>query len=147
MCGFATPISRTAGQTGASGIVFQRLLIPGFREGLEPRTAPNAPWTTARPHYNPSSGKPLIHGSKWKAIQQSRIYLKMVRPWLPLDTRRWLSGKLLPKAPTALTPPTKTTVQYIVDQVYEDTLQLAKLTGSPKQWWDLNEVLEKYKKQ
>ena len=98
-------------------------------------------------NYNPSSGKPLIHGSKWKAIQQSRIYLKMVRPWLSHDTRRWLSGKLLPKAPTALTPPTKTTVQYIVDQVQEDTLQLAKLTGSPRQWWDLNEVLENYKKQ
>lgn len=92
--------------------------------------------------FNKAEDKRVSKGP-FALIQRQPIYRKMIKPLLPRSIRERASRNLLPKAEGDVAPPSESTLKFLIDQLRDDSRELASMVGSPKPWWDLERNLEK----
>lgn len=93
--------------------------------------------------YNKSEGKPHDAGlAAW--LRKRSIYRSLIRPWLPIGTKDRLRTWLMPQSPARPEPPSAATVDYILDQVWDDAVELARILAVDEPLWDLNGVRRSY---
>jgi hypothetical protein len=76
----------------------------------------------------------------WRAFAESAFYRRLVRPRLPMDTRTSLRNLVSRKRPSRPAPPARATIEYLREQLRDDTARLASLMGrSEPPWGDRND--------
>lgn len=85
-------------------------------------------------NYNPTEGRPQLTAG-WKRLWNSGIYRDVIRPRLPVDFRRTMRYRLLPKASTNDLPEsTPATRRWIWQHVVDDVEALSAVTGVTPGW-------------
>lgn len=92
--------------------------------------------------YNPSRAKPAGRGHIWRA-SRGALYQRLVRPLLPGAARRRLARWLLPVAPPRPEPPTRETVERLLERLADDQERLRQILGEADPVWDRDEVLKR----
>jgi hypothetical protein len=95
--------------------------------------------------FNRSEGKPVLNGA-WRRLVRNPIYRWLLRPLTTPAFRERVIHGVLPKAPPPPAPPSLQTVDWIIDQLLEDTSRLADDLNWPKPIWDFEAVRRKYAK-
>ncbi len=95
--------------------------------------------------FNRSQNKPVLRGF-WHHIVRNPIYRRVLRPLTTPAFREGVIHGVLPKAPPPPAPPSLQTVNWIIDQLLEDTHRLADHLNWPKPIWDFEAVRCKYAK-
>lgn len=93
--------------------------------------------------HNQSDGKPVLNGF-WSRVSNVALYRKMVRPFLSAGMRDAFRQAILPKAPPRPMPPSLTAIDYIIEQVRDDTERLPRLIGHARPFWDISKVRAKF---
>jgi hypothetical protein len=84
--------------------------------------------------YNQSSGKPIVKGV-WRTVQQSRVYLNVVRPLLGVTLRERLRNSLLPKSEAESIPVDPSVIALLNDRLRGDLERLHQLLGAAAPSW------------
>ena len=89
--------------------------------------------------YNPSVGKPVPRGP-FQFVRQRAVYKRLLRPILSAQARQRLRAVFLPKATDRPDPPSPDTIEYILEQVADDSARLAGIMGHAGPLWDTPEA-------
>ncbi len=92
---------------------------------------------------NASTGKQVPRGI-WHHVSQSDLYLRFVRPLVPSDLRRRVTGLFKATAPPRPAPPSRATVDWLLEQFSEDADLLARQIGRPGPIWDWEATRARY---
>jgi hypothetical protein len=93
-------------------------------------------------HYNRGDEAAVATGF-WKAFAASAYYRRLVRPRLPLDTRTLLRNLVMGKPPPRPASPSRATIEYLLQQLREDTARLASLMGRSEPPWRPEDALKR----
>lgn len=73
-------------------------------------------------------------------VALSKVYRSRFRSLIPEEIRRVVSQNMLPKAPPRPDPPRPETIEFIVEQLWPEVQQLARLQSTGP-WWDRRDML------
>lgn len=84
--------------------------------------------------YNRSDEKPVMRG-RWRGVQQSWAYKRLVRPVLGVGVRQWLRVALLPAAQDETEPASASMREAVRGALAADTARLSELLGPEAPSW------------
>jgi hypothetical protein len=84
--------------------------------------------------YNRSDEKPVMRG-RWRGVQQSWAYQRLVRPVLGVGIRQWLRVALLPTAQDQTEPVSASMLEAVRGALAADTARLGELLGQEAPSW------------
>lgn len=85
-------------------------------------------------NYNPTEGHPQLTGA-WQWLRNTAVYNDVIRPRLPVDFRRTMRYRLLPKASTKVLPEsTAATRRWVWQHVAGDVEAFSAVTGVTPGW-------------
>ena len=125
--------------------------IQGYRElisflGLKPDNQ----YVSAQAAQNVGDSK-LVGTSRaatfFYKILPTEFYQNRLRPWMPDRCVRAAQRVLFSPAPPRPKIKTIETIDYLIDQLQEDTQELANMLGLDQPWWDLQETRQRYVQQ
>jgi hypothetical protein len=93
--------------------------------------------------FNPSEGKTIVTGRR-AIIRRNRFYQKLIKPLVSPETRTRLKGLIGTKAPPRPDPPSRATVEHVVNSLRDDLEDLRGLMGLDRPVWDMDEVIAKH---
>lgn len=94
--------------------------------------------------HNRSAGKPVARGVMRRFID-GPLYRGILRPLIPRSAKNRLRDALLPRAASALAPPSPETVAWIIEQLRDDMEDLRLLLQRDSAVWDMDAVLARYR--
>lgn len=90
--------------------------------------------------HNAAESKRIAVG--WRnSISQNEFYRRRIRPLISESMRGRLTSLILKRAPERPAPPSPQTVDYIVDQLWPEVDELARLLNTDP-WWDRQQVVD-----
>ena len=92
--------------------------------------------------HNKGESRPFHKGLTTR-INQSPVYRRVLRPFIPLSLRAKIQRMLAPPPPPRPAPPTAQTLKWLAEQLSDDTQRLAQIL-SPEwiNWSDSTNLLE-----
>lgn len=84
---------------------------------------------------NAAGGKVVATG-RWDRLSRNRAYRALARPLMSERARRSLMSRVLPSAPPRPDPPSRTTLDHLVEELRPEVEDLAEMLGT-QPWWDL----------
>lgn len=93
--------------------------------------------------YNRGDGKPVLNPA-WARVRNATWYQQLVRPFIPHRLRDRFRAQVLPKAPPRPAPPSRATVDYLLEQLRDDAEQMRRFLGRSDPIWDFCRVRQKY---
>lgn len=93
--------------------------------------------------FNPSEGKHILTGRR-SALRRTALYQRMIRPLVGEGVREQVKRLVGRKAPPRPGPPSRETVQFVVDSLRDDLEDLRGLMGLEGPVWDMDEVIAKH---
>ncbi len=104
---------------------------------------PEAERVEAEKVFNRGEGKAIPAGF-WARVMTAPWYRRLVRPLLPIAARDRFRQALLPKAPPRPAPPSRASVQAMVEVFQTDELRLRAMLERETPLWDWRGVLARY---
>jgi len=78
----------------------------------------------------------------WQVFYKNALYRRLLRPLLPLDTRAFLRNLVAPKPPPRPAPPSRATIEHLLEQLRDDSARLASLMGRSEPPWRPEDALK-----
>lgn len=104
--------------------------------------APRGDLVHAEKVYNKGDERVLVRGI-WR-LNQHPVYRRVIRPLMPRALKDRLKRRMLPKTTPRPEPPTRETVDWMIEQVAEDADRLASIMGTSGPVWDFEAERLKY---
>ncbi len=86
--------------------------------------------------FNPGDTRPVATPF-WRKVMENPLYRRFVRPWLSLEWRDRIRGRLLPKPPPRSGPPSESTRRELVAILRPEVDALAGMIGAAPPFWNL----------
>ncbi len=93
--------------------------------------------------FNPSEGKTIVTGRR-AVMRRNPFYQRIIRPLVSQEARDRLKRLIGRPAPPRPAPPTRATVQHVVDALHDDLEDLRVLMELDRPVWDMDEVLARH---
>jgi len=77
-------------------------------------------------------------------IRRNPLYQKVIRPLVSPESRDRIKRLIGRKAPPRPAPPSRATVQFVVDALRDDLEDLRVLMGTVGPVWDMDEVIARH---
>jgi hypothetical protein len=117
-----------ADRQGALSNLWSFLRLPG-----------EAPAVNATVVHNAGDGKPITN-ALWRALRDSTLYQRVLRPTISPAMRDRIRRLLLPTAPPRPRAPSSATVDFILRELAPEAQALAAYLGRSQPIWDLDAV-------